>query len=67
MRKVPELRLAQNQGQGPFHHLDTLDHILETVRGVERELAEERSVRGSVRRGVTGSGPLACCMTSPSP
>jgi poly(A) polymerase len=39
---VPELRLAQNQGQGPFHHLDTLEHILETVRGVERELAEDR-------------------------
>lgn len=42
MREVPELRLAQNQGQGPFHHLDTLDHILETVRGVEKELAEGR-------------------------
>lgn len=42
MREVPELRLARNQGQGPFHHLDTLDHILETVRGVERELFEER-------------------------
>ena len=39
---MPELRLAQNQGQGPFHHLDTLEHILETVRGVERELAEDR-------------------------
>jgi poly(A) polymerase len=39
---VPELRLAQNQGQGPFHHLDTLEHILETVRGVERELSEGR-------------------------
>ncbi len=42
LREVPELRLAQNQGQGPFHHLDTLEHILETVRGVERELAEGR-------------------------
>ena len=39
---MPELRLAQNQGQGPFHHLDTLEHILETVRGVERELTEDR-------------------------
>lgn len=39
---MPELRLAQNQGQGPFHHLDTLEHILETVRGVEREFAEDR-------------------------
>jgi poly(A) polymerase len=35
---VPELRLARNQSQGPFHHLDTL----ETVRGVERELTEDR-------------------------
>jgi poly(A) polymerase len=39
---VPELRLARNQGQGPFHHLDTFEHILETVRGVERELVEDR-------------------------
>ncbi|CAA9412617.1 MAG: tRNA nucleotidyltransferase, A-adding [uncultured Rubrobacteraceae bacterium] len=37
---MPELRLARNQGQGPFHHLDTFGHILETVRGVERELTE---------------------------
>ena len=42
LREVPELRLARNQGQGPFHHLDTLEHILETVRGVERELTEGR-------------------------
>ena len=40
---MPELRLAQGQGQGPFHHLDTLEHILETVRGVERELVEGRT------------------------
>jgi poly(A) polymerase len=39
---VPELRLARNQAQGPFHHLDTLEHILETARGVERELTEDR-------------------------
>ena len=39
-REVPELRLARGQGQGPFHHLDTFEHIFETVRGVERELAE---------------------------
>jgi len=42
LREVPELRLARNQGQGPFHHLDTFEHILETVRGVEKELAEDR-------------------------
>jgi poly(A) polymerase len=40
LREVPELRLARNQGQGAFHHLDTFGHILETVRGVERELVE---------------------------
>jgi poly(A) polymerase len=34
--------LARGQGQGPYHHLDTLEHILEAVRGVERELAEPR-------------------------
>ncbi|MCA1731657.1 MAG: hypothetical protein LC751_20325, partial [Actinobacteria bacterium] len=39
---MPELRLARNQGQGPFHHLDILEHILETVRGIERELSEGR-------------------------
>ena len=40
--EVPELRLARGQGQGPFHHLDTLGHILETIRCVERELDEGR-------------------------
>ena len=37
---VPELDLAEGMEQGPFHHLDVLDHILETVRGVEREVEE---------------------------
>ncbi|MEJ7870778.1 MAG: hypothetical protein WKF67_00860 [Rubrobacteraceae bacterium] len=32
LREAPELRLARNQAQGPFHHLDTLEHILETAR-----------------------------------
>ncbi len=40
--EVPELRLARGQGQGPFHHLDTFQHILETIRCVERELDEGR-------------------------
>ncbi len=40
LREVPELRLARDQEQGPFHHLDTLGHILETVRAIEKELAE---------------------------
>ena len=42
LREVPELRLARGQEQSPFHHLDTFEHILETVRGVERELVEGR-------------------------
>lgn len=37
---VPELALAGGLGQGPFHHLDTLEHILKTVEEVERELDE---------------------------
>jgi poly(A) polymerase len=42
LREIPELRLAQGQGQGAFHHLDTLEHILETVRGIKKELAEDQ-------------------------
>jgi poly(A) polymerase len=58
---VSELRLAQSQGQGPFHHLDTLEHILETVRGVERELVEDRigaRVDEEGRRGLRVVGLL---------
>lgn len=40
--EVPELRLARGQGQGEFHHLDTFQHILETIRCVEGELNEGR-------------------------
>lgn len=39
---VPELTLSRDLRQGPFHHLDTLDHTLEVVRGVEREFDEDR-------------------------
>lgn len=42
LREAPELSLARGMGQGPYHHLDILDHILETVRGVEREFEEGR-------------------------
>lgn len=42
LREIPELRLARGQGQGSFHHLDTLEHILETVRSIKRELAEDQ-------------------------
>ena len=37
---VPELGLGEGMEQGPFHHLDVLDHVLETVCGVEREIEE---------------------------
>jgi poly(A) polymerase len=39
---VPELSLARELEGSPYHHLDTLDHVLEVVRGVERELDEGR-------------------------
>lgn len=61
LREVPELSLARGQGQGPYHHLDTLDHILEAVRGVERELAEDRigaRVGGEGARGLPLAGLL---------
>ncbi|MBA2376654.1 MAG: HD domain-containing protein [Actinomycetota bacterium] len=40
LSEVPELALARGVEQSPYHHLDTLDHILEVVRRVEAELAE---------------------------
>jgi poly(A) polymerase len=45
---VPELSLARELEGSPYHHLDTLDHVIEVVRGVEREL-EEGSVNARVR------------------
>jgi poly(A) polymerase len=39
---VPELGLARELEGSPYHHLDTLDHVLEVVRGVECELQEGR-------------------------
>ena len=39
---VPELALARELEGSPYHHLDTFDHVLEVVRGVERELQEGR-------------------------
>lgn len=41
LKLVPELGLARELEQSPFHHLDTFDHILEVINGVERELREE--------------------------
>ncbi len=40
LAEVPELSLARGLAQSPYHHLDTLDHIMEVVRRVEVELAE---------------------------
>lgn len=37
---VPELSLARELQGSPYHHLGTLDHVLEVIRGVERELEE---------------------------
>ncbi len=37
---APELDLAEGMEQGPFHHLDVLDHTLEVIRGVDREIEE---------------------------
>jgi poly(A) polymerase len=39
---IPELSLARELEGSPYHHLDTLDHVLEVVSGVERELEESR-------------------------
>lgn len=42
MEDVPELGLARGVGQGDFHHLDTLGHILQTIREIEGELEDGR-------------------------
>ncbi|QIN82297.1 HD domain-containing protein [Rubrobacter tropicus] len=40
--RVPELSLARGLEGSPYHHLDTLDHVLEVIRRVEQELEENR-------------------------
>jgi len=42
LEAVPELALARGLGGSPYHHLDTLDHILEVVRRVEEEVEVRR-------------------------
>ena len=42
LEAVPEFSLARGLGQGPYHHLDVLEHTLEVVRRVEQELEERR-------------------------
>ena len=47
---VPELVLARDLEASAYHHLDTFEHVLEVVRGVERELEEDR-LGARVREG----------------
>jgi poly(A) polymerase len=42
LEAIPELSLSRDVEQSPYHHLDTFEHTLEVVRGVERELEENR-------------------------
>ncbi|HEX6709248.1 MAG TPA: HD domain-containing protein, partial [Rubrobacter sp.] len=42
LEAVPEISLARELEGSPYHHLDTLDHVVEVVRGVERELDENK-------------------------
>ncbi len=42
LEAVPELSLSRGVEQSPYHHLDTFEHTLEVVQGVERELEENR-------------------------
>ena len=42
LEAVPELSLARGLEGSPYHHLDTLDHVLEVVRRVEEELEVRR-------------------------
>jgi poly(A) polymerase len=42
LEAVPELSLARGLEGSPYHHLDTLEHVLEVVRRVEEELEVPR-------------------------
>ena len=50
LKAVPELSLARDLEASAYHHLDTFEHVLEVVRGVERELGE-RQVGARVGEG----------------
>jgi poly(A) polymerase len=42
LKAVPELSLARDLEASAYHHLDTFEHVLEVIRGVERELGKGR-------------------------
>ena len=64
---VPELSLSRGIEQSPYHHLDTFEHTLEVVRGVERELEEARLGARVAQHRVEGSASPPRSTTSPSP
>jgi len=41
LEAVPELSLSKGIEQSPYHHLDTFEHTLEVVRGVQSELEND--------------------------
>ncbi len=54
LHAVPELSLSRGVEQSPYHHLDTFEHTLEVVRGVQRELEENRLEARVERERVEG-------------
>jgi poly(A) polymerase len=54
MDAVPELALSRGVEQSPYHHLDTFEHTLEVVLGVQRELGENRLGASVGRERVEG-------------
>lgn len=61
LEAVPELALARGLEGSPYHHLDTLDHVLEVVRRVEEEL-ELRRLGAHVPAGRVGGLRLAALL-----
>ncbi len=54
LEAVPELSLSRGVEQSLYHHLDTFEHTLEVVRGVQRELEENRLEARVERERVEG-------------
>ena len=61
LEAVPELSLARGLEGSPYHHLDTLDHVLEVVRRVEEEL-ETRRLGATVPESRVGALCLAALL-----